>query len=592
MPIDVAPRSEAQQVSFFESVLDSYRCAARSAGEVEHLLGLAGTTIRLRFAGDRLMPQVVPALAHLTIDEPRGPELTLCLWDSASTGVAMPPAPCDRSCFTDRGDIWGFTSRRVRTAFHWYDFSVNVLDLDRATGAYWVEGLGSLPYWSQASPLRTLLHWWMEVNGAQLVHAAAVASGDGAVLLPGKGGSGKSTTALACLGAGFGYLGDDYVVVSQDPEPAVHCLYATAKVDGGDLDRFPGIRSLVVNRERLATEKAVVRLHPEAADRLRPFAPLRAILRPRIVEREISTLADADPEELLHAARFTTLSQLPCAGRRTYEFLGTLCAAVPGRDLELGRDLDRVPEVVGGLLRSDPAPRRAWTSSSDGGERLVSVVIPVYNGEAFLCEAVDSIVRQRYGNLDVMIVDDGSTDRTPAIVGDLPLDIRYLRQPNSGVSAARNRGIRDAIADLVAFLDVDDLWSEGSLRLMLRALTEAPELDLVRGWAQVMELDPETGTYELVGSPTDSFPDYIGAGLYRKRVFARVGFFDTTLQLAEDVDWYARARELDVPMRRLDAVTLHVRRHGRNMTHGRSLQELNILQAFKRRLDRRRTGGR
>ncbi len=594
--MDVEPRSEEEQVAFFESIHARYLEAARAVGEIEHVIRVAGTTVRLRFAGERLVPQIMPALEHLRADPGAGPEVTFCLWDSESTAVAMPPAPCEKSCFTDRGDIWGFASARIRTAFHYYDFSVNLLDLDRRVAVYWVNGLSSLPYWSRSSPLRTLFHWWLEEHGAQLVHAAAVATAGGALLLTGKGGAGKSTTALACLRAGFDYLADDYVIVQLEPEPTVHCLYATAKVDGDRAGWFPELADQVVNPDRLGDEKAVIQLHPALGRRLRPTAPLRAILLPRIRDGVPTALVEAEPEEVLHAARFTTMSQLPCAGRRTHDNLGRLCATLPGYTLELGRDLAAIPAVVGrATSRERPAPGiRRRGAGSTRVEPLISVVIPVYNGQAFLREAVDSVVGQGYQNLEILIVDDGSTDRTPDVIAELAVDVRSFTQPNSGAAAARNRGIREAAAELVAFLDVDDLWPEGSLRMLMRHLAEHPELDLVRGWAQVMVHEPSTDTYEHRGCPTESFPDYIGAALYRKRVFARVGLFDRTLQFAEDVDWYNRARELGIPMQRLDAVTLHVRRHGRNMTHGRTLQELNMLKAFKKHLDRRRAapGGR
>ena len=589
--MDVEPRSEQEQVEFFETVLDRFRLAAESRGAEEHQLRLAGTTVRLRFAGDSLVPQVMPALEHLRTTEVHSPVVTLCLWDSASTGVPVPPAPCDKSCFTDRGDIWGFNSQRIRTAFHYCDFSVSVLDLERRIGVYWVEGADNLPYWSKAAPLRTLFHWWMEHCGAQLVHAAAVATDDGAVLLPGRGGSGKSTTALACLRSGFDYLADDYVVVGLEPQPTVHSLYATAKVGGDQLGSFPELTPHVVNPDGLDTEKAVVLLGPDLGGRIRLHAPLRAILLPQVCDRDDTAVVEADPDEVIHAARFTSMCQLPYAGRRTHDFLGRLCASLPASTLALGRNLDGIPEVVRQALQAGAVPARPTPPAATQSHPAVSVVIPVYNGAAFLRQAVDSIVRQGYPNLEILIVDDGSTDDTQEVIAGLPVDVRSLYQDNSGAAAARNRGIRDATSDLISFLDVDDLWPVGSLVMLLRALEADPELDLVRGWAQVTEFDPTTNAYELRGSPAESFPDYIGAALYRRRVFERVGFFDTTLRFAEDIDWFNRAREHHIAMRRLDAVTLDVRRHGRNMTHGKSLQELNLLEAFKKQLDRRRGRG-
>lgn len=172
----------------------------------------------------------------------------------------------------------------------------------------------------------------------------------------------------------------------------------------------------------------------------------------------------------------------------------------------------------------------------------------------------------------------------------LPVDVRYFRQPNSGAASARNRGIKDAAGEFIAFLDVDDLWPEGNLRMLLDVLHADPALAVAHGRAQLLVRNAGTGDYEHVGNPAESFPFYIGAGLYRRGAFERVGLFDTDLRYAEDADWFHRAADLALPIARLDAVTLLVRRHGANMTVGKTLVELNALRVFKKALDRRRAG--
>ena len=94
---------------------------------------------------------------------------------------------------------------------------------------------------------------------------------------------------------------------------------------------------------------------------------------------------------------------------------------------------------------------------------LLSVIMPVYNGAEFLAEAVASIVAQAYQPLEIIVVDDGSTDETATIVQSLGGEIRYLYQFNQGPAAARNAGLALAQGDLIAFLDVDDLWPADKL---------------------------------------------------------------------------------------------------------------------------------
>jgi len=383
------------------------------------------------------------------------------------------------------------------------------------------------------------------------------------------------------------------VAVRGGPEPLVHSLYGTAKLDPDHMTSFPELEAFRRDPGMLANEKVVLDLHPHFAQQLKHEMPLKAIVMPRINGRNDTTFRRADPVTTRKAVCFTTMSQLPYVGRHTHDFFTSLCASVPGYFLELGSDLARIPDAISELLKQPPGPRprpTPGTQQSRSAEEypLVSVVMPVFNGERFIREAIRNIVDQEYPAAEIIVVDDGSTDRTESIVRELPCDIRYFKQEQSGPASARNRGIRDTSGDLVAFLDVDDLWPENNLKMLVDEMLRRPDVDVVRGHAQVMEQDPENRNLVFTGSPEEAYPDYIGAALYRKRVFTKIGLFDPALRFAEDTDWYNRAREQNIRMERLDAVTLWVRRHGRNMTHGKGPLELNMLRAFKKTLDRKR----
>lgn len=220
---------------------------------------------------------------------------------------------------------------------------------------------------------------------------------------------------------------------------------------------------------------------------------------------------------------------------------------------------------------------------------LVSVVIPVFNGERFLREAVQSVLAQEYSPLEIIVVDDGSTDGTATVARSLPETVRYLHQTNQGPAAARNRGIEHARGSLIAFADADDLWPEDKLELQLPCLIRDPKIDIVLGRIQQVLLS------EMVDGPTQSsqfaepaFSVNLGSAVIRKSVFERVGLFDETMRYSEDVDWFMRAREGGAAIVTIDAVTLFYRQHEQNMTRGKSTSELNVLKALKKSLDRRR----
>jgi hypothetical protein len=593
--MDIPGRSMAEQQAFFDLVHERTLEAQRACGAIEHVFDVAGTTVRLLFAGERLVPDLVPALEHLRGAPGSRPDVTFNIWDSESTGVAMPPPPCDRTHFTDRGDLWGFTSERYRLAFHWIECSVNLMDRYERTGIFWIQTSGTLPYWTKASPLRTLFHWWMEMNGRQLLHAAAVGDHNGAVLITGKGGIGKSTTALASLAHGMSYVADDYLIVGLDPEPVVYSLYSTAKLNPDQVGTFPELAPLASSLGLQGDEKAVLRLFPKFATQIARAMPLRAIMTPRFIGHEKTTVTPVSRELLHRAAAFTTMSQLPYAGRYTYDFIGRLTERVPGFELALGSDLDDVARAISQFLAVpaeglETAGSARRPSEPAGAAPLVTVIVPVYNGAMFLRDAIANILGQGYPSIEIIVVDDGSTDDIDGAVASVASDLRFFKQSNAGAAAARNRGIRDASGEFIAFLDVDDLWPENNLRIFVEFMRERPDIDVVHGYGQLMEFDATTGGYEYVGNPHESFPFYIGAALFRRRAFEEVGLFDAELRFAEDTDWFNRAIEKGTGLERLPQVSLLVRRHGQNLTHGKSLVELNTLRVFKKALDRKRQG--
>jgi hypothetical protein len=599
--MDFAPKSEQSQAEFFAAVHGAALEAERAAGRIVVPLEVAGARIDLAFAGTRLLVEMMPALRHLVTEATTPAEATFHLWDGHTTGVRMPPPPCSNDEFTDRGDLWGFDSPRYRAAFHWIEWSVNVMDLQSGEAVYWVKRADHLPYWSKASPLRTLFHWALERTGGQLLHAAAVGDENGAVLITGKGGVGKSTTALTGLVHGLRYAADDYLAVRLDPVPTVYSLFSTAKLNAQDIEKFPVLAPHVTNLQSFHGEKAVMRLFPAFESQIMRAMPLRAVLTPRIEPVPETRFEPADRMTLRRAAAFTTLSQLPYAGQRTQAFIEAMIDRLPGYEIVLGREPARVAAAIRELLSRDdatlrrdatgrPAARAAATGATAAAAPLISVIIPVYNGARFLAQAVDSVLAQQYPCVEIIVVDDGSTDDVAAAVAALPVDVRLFRQDNAGPAAARNRGIRDASGDYIAFLDVDDLWPQNNLGVLADALLRDPQLQVVGGHAQMMILDEASGRFEYRGNPRESFPYYIGAALYRRDVFRRVGLFDAHMRMAEDTDWYQRLHESGLRSEKLGQVTLLVRRHGANMTAGKSKEELNLtaLAAFKKALDRSR----
>lgn len=581
-------RPEEEQRLFHEAVIDRALQAQARAGTQVRMIELTGVRIRLVFAGRRLLDEFMGALAHLELtgigsdDGDAPPDAVFHLWDTESTGVAMLPPPLPSDSFTDRGDLRGFSSRRYRSAFHWSEYSVCVFDSDTQVGAYWVNRAANLPYWARSSPMRTLFHWLMDRHGRQLLHAAAVGADAGGVLIVGRGGVGKSTTSLSSIAQGLRFAGDDYVVVGFEPEPTVWSLYCTAKVTPEQLAAFPDLEPLA-DPTGPGDEKAVIRLYPYNADRFARSMPLRWLLTPRFGDSAETRFEAISPVSLHHAAAFTSLLQLPHAGAGTHAFVARLIDALPGARMVLGHDVGAAPGAIVRLIEEGASVEQVQHAARP----LVSVIVPVFNGAPFLGSAIASIVAQGYPAIEIIVVDDGSTDGIEAAVAACPVDVRFFRQINAGPAAARNRGLLDASGDLIAFLDVDDLWPEDTLGTLVEIMESMPEADVVIGRAQMARIT-DAGKDQFYDEPGGPYPYFIGSALYRRRVFERIGPFDAALRFAEDTDWFQRLKEGGGGLHRVERTTLVVRRHGRNMTDSKTLVELGMVQALKRALDRRR----
>jgi len=224
---------------------------------------------------------------------------------------------------------------------------------------------------------------------------------------------------------------------------------------------------------------------------------------------------------------------------------------------------------------------------------LVSVIVPVYNGERFLMEAIQDIEAQGHAPLETLVIDDGSTDGTAALLAELGDQVRPIHQSNRGPAAARNRGIESARGDVIAFHDVDDLWAPGTLAALLAHLDAHPEIDIAQGLIQrlVLERAAEPGeapVFQPCGEPYQFIN--LGSALYRRRVFDRVGLLDEALRENEDTDWFFRAWEQNVTKAVLPRPALLYRLHDGNSVHSQNLVGGGLPRMFQRHLARLRRG--
>jgi len=227
-------------------------------------------------------------------------------------------------------------------------------------------------------------------------------------------------------------------------------------------------------------------------------------------------------------------------------------------------------------------------------EADVSVVIPAYNYAAYLPAAIESVLSQTYSRLECVVVDDGSTDNTRDVVGNIrDVRLRYVHQPNGGLSRARNAGVRETQSQYVAFLDADDRWLATFLE---RTLGEFSASRNVYGAVATASFRIDHAGNRVAASPFTfgkagelTFRDFclrnrpLASSVVIKRdVLRECGDFDVELRSSEDRDFWLRMTARGWGFRFLDEPLAEIRRHGRNMSHAARRMRMNSGRVLKR----------
>lgn len=355
----VAERGSDRASAYFDEALAQIEEATRRAGAVDRHVRIAGRVVRLRFAGPALVPVLTRAFAHLACEPVDPPALTIHLADGAAASLPDTPwGAIDRTASAwdeDDGALTHVRDERVEGLLRLDGGSLAMLDHRSRSAVYWTASPDRVPRYERAAPLRAILDWWGGDHGWRVVHAGAVGTAAGGVLLVGKAGSGKSTATLACLGTGLASAGDDGVAVSLDAEPIVHSLYCSAKLEPHHLRRtLPHLTDALDDSEAAHLGKRMFFLDARDGALATAF-PLKAVLVPRIADQVVTTSHPVSSAAGLLALAPSTLFQLPGARRERLHHMAEVLRRVPVHVLDLGRDLSTVAPAIRAVL--DGAPR-------------------------------------------------------------------------------------------------------------------------------------------------------------------------------------------------------------------------------------------
>lgn len=315
----------------------------RGAGSA-HVTGISvfHRSVEMHFADSSLAGHVMPAFRH--IEKPGRGDLDLLvrISDESTHPGFLDETPW-KTQIEESGDrILMANSGSLHMQYNPDSAVFSLIDTERGEAWYHARSLPDIPWYEKSAPMRMIMHWMCETHGMTLVHAGAVSCGSSCILLTGKGGSGKSTTAVSCALSGMRYLGDDYIVLMKNGTTHAASLYCSAKVGKDMLGRLPEISVAIPGADG---EKAVLFLEAACtADASVPM-PVSAILAPKVsdsgprVRRIPGVMAFAEISS-------STIFQMPGSGKSTFEALRELFRDIPVHALDLSPVLeDNVREI-------------------------------------------------------------------------------------------------------------------------------------------------------------------------------------------------------------------------------------------------------
>ncbi len=315
---------------------------------------LAGRICSVTVVGGALGRSVRRAFEHLEPAPGAEPDLTVEIWDQTEAG--QPFDTVGRAGDAGPGILLRtspdgrYVGEERRQGSHWIDRQTN-----RIVGCTVSAGQRFLD--ERARPFHKLLSLWLEDQEIQFIHAGLIAIDGKGILFAGHGGAGKSTSSIACLRAGFQYLGDDFIGLRQDVPGTFtgYGLFATCLLNEHHIRRFPDLLAHAHRPYHPEEDKVVLYLADAFPRSLAATTRIAALVLPRVVDSETTRFRPATRTEALMAVAPTSVMYLPRPSAKAFHRLAALVETVPAYWLELGRHVDEIPGCVERLAR-DAAP--------------------------------------------------------------------------------------------------------------------------------------------------------------------------------------------------------------------------------------------
>ena len=339
--------------TYFALARDKFHRLANQPGATAiHNLEIAGRRLELKVAKGPMERALLRGLAHLVAEPAGAPDLSVMAWDAVTTGTEALKPTWSTDDYGPHGLIRGYNDERYHTALQFEPNLFRMIDMSGKEAIYWTPDAGTVPYWERGAPMRPLLHEWLRRLDVLAVHGGAIGDRNGAVLIAGSGGQGKSNSSLACLNhPDLFYASDDFCCVAEEEgEWVVYSLYSTGKIAAGDIFRHPHLAGTASNPDEFEVEKALFYLAEHFPDKILPQMPLKAIILPMLSGEKRTTLKPLSRALVQRTVAMSTIDLSRWMSAFTFQRVANLVRALPCYELSVGEDINEVPLTIRALL--------------------------------------------------------------------------------------------------------------------------------------------------------------------------------------------------------------------------------------------------
>ncbi|AWV99988.1 hypothetical protein [Arcticibacterium luteifluviistationis] len=289
------------------------------------------------------------AISHLVSDETDG-EFYIYVSDMENGGLNLPKPSWDWDELDQNGFIPTVDSTRFVARFMSWQNCFYLVDLVKRRAFFWIKDYREMPEWERSFPFRDIFHHvFNSLDDYAIVHAAAVGNVFGGVLMPGRGGSGKSTAALSCLDSDLLYAGDDLVLVNFKTQ-YIYSLYNVAKLEENHISIFPKLRPHIYNAEALPKEKAQIFLNDFWSEKMAIKMSFLGVVLPKYLGSEDTSFKESNVAKALMALAPSSMGLL----KTDVSYLNKLSRLLKDKkvmELSTGKDLKQIPESINIIIK-------------------------------------------------------------------------------------------------------------------------------------------------------------------------------------------------------------------------------------------------